>query len=166
MRALSLAVLESSARTTALEMPSRCAWSEVRAAELTPRYVTAGSGALIKIWSLDTHALLGQLRGHTEPVGHLAVDGHFLLSGSDDGSVRVWDVHSYMSLGVLRAHDGAVEGLLVEPDNGYLVTCSTDHTVRVWDYGIGAELQVWRHPEEFRCIEYRRSTGHVVAGTE
>ena len=39
------------------------------AAELTPRYVTAGSGALIKIWSLDTHALLGQLRGHTEPVG-------------------------------------------------------------------------------------------------
>ena len=56
--------------------------------------------------------------------------------------------------------------MLVVPENGLLVTCSTDSTVRVWDYGRGEELQVWRHPEEFRCLALRRTTGHVLAGTE
>jgi len=25
---------------------------------------------------------------------------------------------------------------------------------------------VWRHPEQFRCLTMRKSTGHVLAGTE
>ena len=138
----------------------------VRAAELTPRYVTAGSGALIKIWSLDTHALLGQLRGHTEPVGHLAVDGHFLLSGSDDGSVRLWDLYAYALLRVLpRAQEGPLRGLLVVPDSGWLVACS-EAAVRVWDYDSGGLLKEWRHAEPFCSIGLRRSTGDVIAGTE
>lgn len=49
---------------------------------------------------------------------------------------------------------------------GHLVTCSTDHTVRVWDYSAGVELLAWRHPDEFRCIAHKRSTGHIIAGTD
>ena len=73
-----------------------------------------------------------------------------------------------MSLGSLSAHSAAVEGMLIVPENGMLVTCSTDNTVRVWDYGTGDELQVWRHPDEFRCVALRRAGGqlHVLAGTE
>jgi hypothetical protein len=80
--------------------------------------------------------------------------------------VRVWDMHSYMSIASLQVHSAAVEGMVVVPENGLLVTCSTDSTVRVWDYGCGEEVQVWRHPEEFRCVALRRTTGHVIAGTE
>lgn len=75
-------------------------------------------------------------------------------------------MHSYMPLGELRVHEAAVEGLLVVPETGYLATCSTDHTVRVWDYCAGIELKAWRHPEEFRCIALKRSTGHIIAGTD
>ena len=80
--------------------------------------------------------------------------------------MRVWDLHSYMALGRIAAHDAAVEGLLVVPEVGYLVSCSTDRTVRVWDYGLGEELKTWRHPEEFRCVAHKRSTNHIVAGTD
>ena len=80
--------------------------------------------------------------------------------------MRVWDMHSHMSLGRLAAHDAPVEGLLVVAEHGYLVSCSTDNSVRVWDYGAGAELKAWRHPEEFRCIAYHRGTEHVIAGTD
>ena len=78
----------------------------------------------------------------------------------------MWDMHSHMSLGRLAAHDAPVEGLLVVAEHGYLVSCSTDNSVRVWDYGAGAELKAWRHPEEFRCIAYHRGTEHVIAGTD
>ena len=75
-------------------------------------------------------------------------------------------MHSYMALGRIAAHDAPVEGMLVVPEAGYLVSCSTDRTVRVWDYGAGEELKTWRHPEEFRCVAHKRSTGHIVAGTD
>ena len=54
-------------------------------------------------------------------------------------------------------HDAPIEDMHVLPENGLLVTCSTDRTVRVWDYGVGQEVQVWRHPEQFRCLTMRKS---------
>ena len=60
-----------------------------------------------------------------------------------------------------------MRGLLIVPDSGWMVTCcSSDRTVRVWDYTSGEELRVWSHPEKFKCIALKRTTGHIVAGTE
>jgi len=131
-----------------------------------PTFVTAGNDGVVHVWALSNYAQLARLEGHTDAVTCLALDGNFLLSGSEDGMVRVWDMHSYMSIASLQVHSAAVEGMVVVPENGLLVTCSTDSTVRVWDYGCGEEVQVWRHPEEFRCVALRRTTGHVIAGTE
>ena len=45
-----------------------------------------------------------------------------------------------MALASLKLHELSIEGMLVVPENGLLVTCSTDSTVRVWDYGMGREV--------------------------
>ena len=111
-------------------------------------FITAGNDKRIHVWSLANYELLARLDGHVEAVTCLELDGNFLLSGSEDGVVHIWDLHSYMALGSLSVHSAGVEDMLVVPDNGLLVTCSTDHTVRVWDYGNGEELQVWRHPDD------------------
>ena len=74
---------------------------------------------------------LARLEGHAEAVTCLALDGNFLLSGAEDGVVRVWDLHSYMSIAALEIHAAPVEDMLIVPDNGLLITCSTDSTVRV-----------------------------------
>ena len=88
----------------------------------------------------------------------LALDGNFLLSGSEDGEVRVWDLHSYMALAVLAIHAAPVEGMLIVPENGLLVTCSTDSTVRVWDYGMGREV-AGRAASPERAHSSRRARG-------
>jgi len=128
---------------------------------------TAEAGAALQSsQSRGTFTQLARLEGHAEAVTSLALDGNFLLSGSEDGVVHMWDLHSYMSLASFQVHDAPIEDMHVLPENGLLVTCSTDSTVRVWDYGVGQEVQVWRHPEQFRCLTMRKSTGHVLAGTE
>jgi len=134
--------------------------------QLDSTLVTSGNDCKIRIWSLRNFELQATLEGHVEAVTCLGLDGNFLLSGSEDGSVRLWDMVSFMALGTLRVHQAAVEGLMVVPESGWLVTCSTDGTVRVWDYGAAVELKVWRHPEQFRCLALKRSTSHVIAGTE
>ncbi|KAL1521836.1 hypothetical protein AB1Y20_021487 [Prymnesium parvum] len=133
---------------------------------LNNTFITAGNDRQVHVWSLANYEQLARLEGHKDAVTCLALDGNFLLSSSDDGAIHMWDMHSYMALGVILAHESAVTGMIVVPENGYLVSCSTDRTVRVWDYGIGRELQVWRHPEEFRCVAHHRSTGHIIVGTE
>ena len=138
----------------------------LKANPLNETLVTGSNDANIHVFALRNYLKLAVLKGHEEPVTTLALDGNFLLSGSEDGSVRVWDMHSFMALGVLRVHNAAVEGMLVVPESGFLVTCSTDSTVRVWDYGQATQLMCWRHPDEFRCLALRRTTGHVLAGTE
>ena len=136
-------------------------------------FITGGNDKKLHVFSLGSGGSLptslprlATLEGHKEPVTCLALDGNFLLSGSEDGVVCVWEMHSYMHLGSLSIHNAPVEAMLVVPENGFLVTCSTDSTVRVWDYGAAEQVQVWRHHEEFRCLALRRATGHVLVGTE
>lgn len=138
----------------------------LKANPLNSTFITAGNDARIHVYAISNYMRRAVLTGHAEAVTCLTLDGNFLLSGSEDGAVRVWDMHSYMALGSLQVHHAPVEGMLVVPENGLLVTCSTDSTVRVWDYGRGEQVQVWRHPEGFRCVALRRTTGHILAGTE
>ena len=134
-------------------------------------FCTGGNDKCIHVYSLGSATStsfprVAKLEGHAEPVTCLALDGNFLLSGAEDGVVCVWEMHSFMHLGSLSIHSAPVEQMLIVPENGLLVTCSTDSTVRVWDYGNAEQVQVWRHHEEFRCVALRRTTGHVLAGTE
>ena len=129
-------------------------------------FITGGNEHAIHVWSISSYQQLARLEGHSAPVTCLALDGNFLLSGAEDGVVHVWDLHSYMALATLKVHQAAVESLCVVPENGLLLSCSTDRSVRVWDYGLGREVLVWNHPEEFRSLAMSRATGQVLAGTE
>lgn len=134
-------------------------------------FCTGGNDKCVHVYSLGSATStsfprVARLEGHKEPVTCLALDGNFLLSGDEGGCVCVWEMHSFMHLGTLSIHAAAVEQMLIVPENGLLISCSTDSTVRVWDYGNAEQVQVWRHHEEFRCLALRRTTGHVLAGTE
>ncbi len=45
----------------------------------------------LQVWHTAHYTLLGVHTGHTEPVLCLAFDGNFLVSGSQDGTIRLWD---------------------------------------------------------------------------
>ena len=47
---------------------------------------------LLQVWSARLSELLGKHMGHVAPVTCLALDGNFLISGSEDCTVRLWDL--------------------------------------------------------------------------
>jgi WD40 repeat protein len=69
-------------------------------------------------------------------------------------------------LQTIRAHSKAVEQLLIVPDTGFLVTCSTDHRLRVWHYGEQRLIKEWQHPEAIRSLGLLRKRRQIVCGTE
>jgi WD40 repeat protein len=74
------------------------------------------------------------LEGHTAFVQALAFshDGHLLVTGSEDGSVRVWDLANRICLYEKRDHTSAVNCLAFTSDGARLLTASDDQTVKVW----------------------------------
>jgi hypothetical protein len=75
------------------------------------------------------------LMGHTLAVRALAfsADGHLLVSGSADATIKFWSGADGKSLGTATGHEGPVLTLALSPDGKHLISGGEDHTVRLWN---------------------------------
>lgn len=83
--------------------------------------------------------------------------GRFILTGSDDGTVRLWSanvINEPRELCVYTGHLGGVWALKVDWERGILVTGSTDRTLIIWDLNSGERLRhLLGHTSTVRCVE-------------
>ena len=96
-----------------------------------PNTVSVRAGGYLR-WS----ATLLTARGHGGAVTTVAVspDGHRIVSGSQDRSVRLWDVETGQQIGQpLEGHADHVNSVSFSPDGRRIVSGSKDQTVRLWD---------------------------------
>jgi WD40 repeat protein len=86
---------------------------------------------------------LRSLEGHTGGVNAVAVspDGRFIVSGSDDRTVKVWELESGRLLRSLEGHADRVWAVAVSPDGRFIVSGSDDRTVKVWELESGRLLR-------------------------
>ncbi len=83
----------------------------IAAVAVTPdgRWAVSGSwDKTLRVWDLESGAVLATLRGHSEAVRAVAVtpDGRRAVSGSRDKTLKVWDLESGAELATLRGHTG------------------------------------------------------------
>src|SRR5438876_316712 len=86
-------------------------------------------------------ALVRTLQGHTDWVNSCAVspDGTWIVSASNDKTLKMWDAQSGTECLTLKGHTHWVRGCAVSPDGTWIVSASTDNTLKVWDAHTGAE---------------------------
>ena len=98
-------------------------------------------GPLLDTWSART--VTGDAR-HTKSVA-LSADGHFAISGGDDGTVRLWDLATGVCQSALTGHTHGVSSVAWSADGRIAVSGGYDETVRVWDLAAGACLGTTRY---------------------
>jgi len=90
---------------------------------------------------LNQNGRLGQpivLKGHEKPIRSLTIssDSKWLVSGSEDRTVRVYDLKAGYPAAeqiVLKGHELAVNCVAISPDSRWLVTGGGDFVLRIWD---------------------------------
>jgi WD40 repeat protein len=93
----------------------------------TGRYLAAGTfsqaGQSVVVWDFEKQERVFDLPGHHDRINAVAFspDGSWLVSGSDDSTVRVWNVLTGR-LVVARQFDAAVQSLAFSKDGKYLYT--------------------------------------------
>jgi WD40 repeat protein len=96
----------------------------------------------VRLWEVATGHPLRRLRGHGKSVGSIAFhpSGRWLVSGSDDGTVRLWDVS------ISKEHDacpggfdwriGTVYAVRFSPDGLTAAAGGENGSIVIWDVDV------------------------------
>jgi len=88
-----------------------------------------------QIWDIARKCIRYTFEGHQRSVNSLdfSYDGSFIVSGSNDKTVRIWDMNTRESkVFPIADHRGSVECVAVSPDDRF-VAAAFDFLVYIWD---------------------------------
>ena len=109
------------------------------------KLLAAGSSRseLVLIYDLEGDGQVEKLMGHTDWVRSVAFshDNRYIVSGSDDRTVRVWDVETRaQAKRELMTHTDYVRSVAFSPDDRRIVSGSDDGLVILWDAETGTQV--------------------------
>ncbi len=103
------------------------------------------------------------LRGHTQTVDDVVFtpDGRYLITTSDDTTLRLWDMKSG-GVRVLTGHTDEVWRLTFSPDGHSFATAGKDRTARLWDLNTGESRVLAGHPGSVDSVAYTPDGRHLL----
>lgn len=131
-----------------------------------------GTDGAIRWWDPDTREYLGSLQGHLLGVVRMGIPnyGSYLVSGSDDATVRVWDISTMYNLGVdgvkltftfyepqTRVTDLAVSSI------GEMVAASSHQNVHIWNPQTGTLIKTIQQPSGWYTALALSPDSHTLA---
>jgi serine/threonine protein kinase len=72
---------------------------------------------------------------HTDSVTSVifSLDGHLVISGSEDTTLKVWHLKLGKKMRTLSGHSGRINCLKISPDGQLLASTSWDTTIKIWN---------------------------------
>ncbi len=91
---------------------------------------------------MATNKQIGPVMHHDGPISGALFnqDGAFILSWSEDKTLRLWDVDIGTQIGPSMPHDAPVYRAQLSRDETRILSSSEDKTVRLWDVSTGNQI--------------------------
>lgn len=136
----------SSVRAISFMKISRKTW---KAGSGNVHLITASDDCSLKRWSLANELdLIYTMKGHAQPIKCMAAKEAFIVSGSEDFTLRVWKGLHFENdksgikhpASVLRGHSGPVACCDISSCETMAISGSGDKTIILWDLNKGSKL--------------------------
>ncbi|KAL7326286.1 Transcription initiation factor TFIID subunit 5 [Mucor circinelloides] len=140
------------------------------------------SESFIKVWSLQGKKLLSKsekeqgqpgttckkLIGHAGPVYGVSFshDNQYLISCSEDQTVRLWSLDTYTNLVCYKSHNYPIWDVNFGPHGFYFATASHDKTARLWSCDHVNPLRIFAgHLSDVNTVRFHPNSKYVVTGS-
>eukprot|EP01080_Neovahlkampfia_damariscottae_P004249 gene4249-7586_t len=160
--------------TSKSSMPSICFYtffnSKVNTIEFgvqndKPLIVGGFEDSSIKYWKSDSYE---SLYGHTGPVYGLSLssDQKWLLSSSEDSTVRLWNLETKSNIVAYKGHQYPVWSVDFSNIDYLFASCSHDRTARIWSTDRVTPLRVLAgHLSDVDCVKFHPNSNYVATGS-
>ncbi|KAL7715683.1 putative Transcription initiation factor tfIId subunit 5 [Entamoeba marina] len=137
----------------------------------------ACSDSSIRLYDFKTQRAIdgmhptAKLLGHSAPVFSTSVspDNKWLVSGSEDCSVRLWSVDYPTCLLAFNEHDGPVWDVQYCPCEFFVLSSSYDKTSRLWTSKQNKSVRIFGgeqgHTEDVNCSIFSQDALLVITGS-
>ncbi|KAK9760044.1 Transcription initiation factor TFIID subunit 5, partial [Basidiobolus ranarum] len=109
-----------------------------------------------------------KLIGHSGPVFGLSFshDNKYLVSSSEDSTVRLWSMDTYTNLVSYKGHNYPVWDVDFGPYGFYFATASHDRTARLWSCDHISPLRIFAgHLSDVDCVKFHPNSKYLVTGS-
>jgi WD40 repeat protein len=60
-------------------------------------------------------------------------DDKYIISGSDDNSIKIWERETGSEIQILKGHSDKVTSIAVSKDDKYIISGSDDYSIKIWE---------------------------------
>ncbi|KAJ3108088.1 Transcription initiation factor TFIID subunit 5 [Phlyctochytrium planicorne] len=109
-----------------------------------------------------------RLVGHSGPVYGMSVssDNKFLVSASEDKTVRLWSLDTFMNVAVYKGHNYPVWDVDFSAEGSYFATCSHDRTARLWSTDTINPLRIFvGHNSDVDTVRFHPNCNYIATGS-
>eukprot|EP01121_Diplochlamys_sp_Union-15-3_P022379 TRINITY_DN949_c0_g1_i3.p1 TRINITY_DN949_c0_g1~~TRINITY_DN949_c0_g1_i3.p1 ORF type:complete len:333 (+),score=40.66 TRINITY_DN949_c0_g1_i3:721-1719(+) len=107
------------------------------------------------------------LVGHSGSIFGLsfAPDNQYLLSSSEDTTIRLWSMETKTCLVVFKGHYYPVWSVRFSPMGFYFATCSHDGSSRLWSTNFTTPHRIYASSSDVNCVEFHPNCNYLVTGS-
>ncbi|XP_077990384.1 TAF5-like RNA polymerase II p300/CBP-associated factor-associated factor 65 kDa subunit 5L [Glandiceps talaboti] len=108
------------------------------------------------------------LHGHSGPVygSCFTVDSTYMLSCSEDTTVRLWNLDTFTNVVAYRGHNLPVWDIDMSSAGLYFATASQDNTARLWTLSRNYPIRIFAgHMADVDCVRFHPNCNYIATGS-
>jgi WD40 repeat protein len=121
-----------------------------------------------QLWDADNNEMVHELAGHTSRIKafDFTADNQFVLTASDDGTIRIWNIDSGLEVQRLVTPNVRILSAVFSADGRFVLTGDNHDLARLWNLESGEQIRVFggQHQDGVTAVAFSPDSQQIATG--